>query len=108
MLVGCTQHTVSVSPCAEGEKQAVTLVHKRLYRKRYKFPNSIDEVWSDTGDNSMLAMQTLVVMRHAKRLDEVDPTFASTSESWWDPPLTPEGHQQVGRSHFESISTPTG
>lgn len=43
----------------------------------------------------MPTVQTLVVMRHAKRLDEVDSNFASTSSSWWDPPLTPQGYQEV-------------
>ena len=43
----------------------------------------------------MLERQELVVMRHARRLDEVDAFFVSTSQTWWDPPLDPECHQQV-------------
>ena len=39
--------------------------------------------------------QCMVVLRHALRLDEVDPDFAGSSKAPWDPPLAPAGFEQV-------------
>ncbi|KAA6423094.1 MAG: hypothetical protein FRX49_07081 [Trebouxia sp. A1-2] len=43
----------------------------------------------------MPASQTMVVMRHALRLDEVDHDFVSSSKAWWDPPLAQKGFDQM-------------
>ena len=39
--------------------------------------------------------QKMVVMRHALRQDELDPSFVTNSSTWWDPPLAPAGFKQV-------------
>ena len=43
--------------------------------------------------------QTMIVMRHALRLDEVDASFVTSSSTWWDPPLAKAGFEQV-RHHL--------
>ena len=45
----------------------------------------------------MPGTQTMVVLRHALRLDEVDAEFETSSKAWWDPPLAQKGFEQVGR-----------
>ena len=42
--------------------------------------------------------QSMVVLRHALRLDEIDENFVHSSDAWWDPPLAPAGVQQVSPS----------
>ena len=51
----------------------------------------------------MSKAQTLVVMRHALRQDEVDPGFVSSSTAWWDPPLAEQGLQQVEALAYKSM-----
>ncbi|DBB12889.1 TPA: hypothetical protein ACH3X3_005649 [Trebouxia sp. C0006] len=46
----------------------------------------------------MPASQTMVVMRHALRLDEVDHDFVSSSKAWWDPPLAQKGFGQAAHT----------
>ena len=42
-----------------------------------------------------MTRQTLVVVRHGKRLDEVEAQWRSSAERPWDPPLWTEGAAQV-------------
>ena len=50
-----------------------------------------------------MTRQTLVVVRHGKRLDEVEALWRSTAERPWDPPLWTEGAAQVC---FASLNEP--
>ena len=71
------------------------------------FIRHCEQQTTDTSlEHIMPSTQRIVVMRHAKRLDEVDADFVSTSESWWDPPLTPQGHQEVS-SALETVASVT-
>eukprot|EP00245_Coleochaete_scutata_P010395 TRINITY_DN362_c0_g1_i1.p1 TRINITY_DN362_c0_g1~~TRINITY_DN362_c0_g1_i1.p1 ORF type:complete len:321 (-),score=42.50 TRINITY_DN362_c0_g1_i1:96-1058(-) len=44
---------------------------------------------------SSSTLQSLIVMRHAERLDEVDATWATTTDRPWDPPLSERGRMQA-------------
>ncbi|XP_052118598.1 uncharacterized protein LOC107495110 isoform X3 [Arachis duranensis] len=60
-------------------------------------------------DHTSVSYQNVVVMRHADRLDNFDPCWASTAARPWDPPLFEAGRLrafQTGRSLRDTLGYP--
>ncbi|CAJ2669922.1 unnamed protein product [Trifolium pratense] len=56
-----------------------------------------------------ISYQNVVIMRHGERLDNIDPSWASTALRPWDPPLAQPGHIrafQMGRGIQQSLKYP--
>lgn len=47
--------------------------------------------------------QMMVVMRHGHRQDEEDPAWHVAAERPWDPPLSQQGREQVGRGRVGGL-----
>eukprot|EP01023_Acetabularia_acetabulum_P010559 TRINITY_DN14804_c1_g1_i1.p1 TRINITY_DN14804_c1_g1~~TRINITY_DN14804_c1_g1_i1.p1 ORF type:complete len:319 (-),score=59.75 TRINITY_DN14804_c1_g1_i1:258-1214(-) len=57
-------------------------------------PPVVQQQQPQNGDN-IVGNQTVVVMRHAERLDEIEPSWSQLSQRPWDPAITPHGVQQA-------------
>ncbi|MED6223301.1 hypothetical protein PIB30_072660 [Stylosanthes scabra] len=64
---------------------------------------------TQNANQTAVSYQNVVVMRHADRLDNFDPLWASTAERPWDPPLVEAGRVrafQAGRHLRQSLGYP--
>eukprot|EP00271_Cylindrocystis_brebissonii_P008533 TRINITY_DN2290_c1_g1_i2.p1 TRINITY_DN2290_c1_g1~~TRINITY_DN2290_c1_g1_i2.p1 ORF type:complete len:510 (-),score=98.83 TRINITY_DN2290_c1_g1_i2:335-1864(-) len=48
-----------------------------------------------SGNGVVVRMQTMIAMRHAERLDEVDQSWCATAQRPWDPPITSKGREMA-------------
>jgi broad specificity phosphatase PhoE len=57
----------------------------------------------------LMSYQNVVIMRHGERLDNIDPSWASTASRQWDPPLAQAGRIrafQMGQGIQQSLKYP--
>lgn len=61
------------------------------------------------GSHGAVSYQSVVVMRHGERFDNLEPSWAATAARPWDPPLAEPGRQralETGRRLRESLGFP--
>ncbi|XP_027928855.1 uncharacterized protein LOC114185368 isoform X1 [Vigna unguiculata] len=90
-------------------KEARSSISITIFQTQTRSISAASVKMGSIGNHGAVSFQSVVVMRHGERFDNLEPSWAATAARPWDPPLAEPGRRralETGRRLRESLGFP--